>query len=229
MGLITAKGNRINIWAPEQLHHLNVFPVCLSRKTDEIALRLDGLNICECLVCRIGYVNPKPSSEQIRCYNDKDYFTGRKDFFAKSNYCWERDNALKSGRVTGHRELVSCVEIKNKVILEIGCGSGSLLCALKPQQPAELIGIDVAKYPIEYGRNRYGLDLRQQALDEADFPSGSFDLVLMIDVIEHIELLSDFIQQVHCILNIVDPKIQTTSVVRLGSGLKGGHDGEKTG
>jgi hypothetical protein len=29
--------------------------------------------------------------------------------------------------------------------------------------------------------------------------------------------------------NIVDPKIQTTRVVRLGSGLKGGRDGEKTG
>jgi hypothetical protein len=28
---------------------------------------------------------------------------------------------------------------------------------------------------------------------------------------------------------IVDPKIQTTSLVRLGRGLKGGRDGEKTG
>jgi len=200
MGLITAKGNRINIWAPEQLHHLSVCPVCLSRKTEEVALRLDGLNICECLACHIGYVNPKPSSEQIRCFYDKDYFTGRKDFFANSDYSQERDKALKSGSVTGYRELVSCVEIKTKVILEIGCGSGSLLCALKPHQPAELIGIDVAKSPIEYGLNQYGLDLRQQALDEADFPSGSFDLVLMIDVIEHIERLSDFIQKVHRIL-----------------------------
>jgi len=30
-------------------------------------------------------------------------------------------------------------------------------------------------------------------------------------------------------LNIVDPKIQTTSLVRLGSGLKGGLNGENTG
>jgi len=28
---------------------------------------------------------------------------------------------------------------------------------------------------------------------------------------------------------IVDPKIQTTSLVRFGSGLKGGRDGENTG
>ena len=49
------------------------------------------------------------------------------------------------------------------------------------------IGIDIAKEPIAWGLRKYGLDLRLGGFEDADFDEQSFDLILMIDTIEHVE------------------------------------------
>jgi len=111
-----------------------------------------------------------------------------------------RDRAITDKAITGYGEIISNFDLVGKKILDIGCGSGALLKLVSLHDPAQLIGIDVAEYPLAYGRSRYGLDLRHTSLEEVGFPSESFDIVFMIDLIEHVEHLLLFLREVTRIL-----------------------------
>lgn len=85
--------------------------------------------------------------------------------------------------------------LKDKTVLDIGCASGALLYLLKAQQAKEVIGIDSAEYPVSFGKEKYGLDLRSVALEAAQLPGSYFDLITLIDVIEHVEDLNTFLSE----------------------------------
>lgn len=70
-------------------------------------------------------------------------------------------------------------------ILDAGCGTGALLKELG--RYGEVHGVDVAPEAVRYCRRR-GLERVEQGSVEAlPFPNGMFDLVLALDVLEHVE------------------------------------------
>jgi 2-polyprenyl-3-methyl-5-hydroxy-6-metoxy-1,4-benzoquinol methylase len=70
-----------------------------------------------------------------------------------------------------------------KCIVEIGCGSGTLLRAAK-EEGVECIGFDINRFAIEYGIKKHGLDLRTEFWS-ADTRCGIPDMILCISVMEH--------------------------------------------
>jgi 2-polyprenyl-3-methyl-5-hydroxy-6-metoxy-1,4-benzoquinol methylase len=158
-------------------------------------MRLDGLLIWKCNGCGLAYVDPRPSSDQLSKYYEDGYFTGKRKGFT-TDYCVSRHLDMKNGTVPGYSEIVENFDLQDKSILDIGCASGTLLQSLRRLNPAELIGIDTAQYPIDYGRDRYSLDLRCTTMNSAEFDANSFDLITMVDVIEHVENLPSFFQEI---------------------------------
>ncbi|MDF7798966.1 class I SAM-dependent methyltransferase [Pontiellaceae bacterium B1224] len=80
--------------------------------------------------------------------------------------------------------LAKHLNISGKRILEVGCGSGAILKYLS-DNGADVKGIDLSREYMEYGRERYGLDLSNT--DLFDLPDNhEFDLVIYSDVMEHI-------------------------------------------
>lgn len=192
--------DRKGIWDSRELVEIGHCVFCASRDYREVVIRQDGLPIQECAACGLAFVDPRPSPQQLKKYYGRGYFSGEKDFFHGKDYCLERDKAIESGVVTGYREITSNFELKGKTILDIGCASGALLSALKIHSPKELVGVDTAEYPVSFGRERYGLDLHCATLDEANLPAEHFDLVTLIDVIEHVEDLNSFLLQLQRVL-----------------------------
>jgi 2-polyprenyl-3-methyl-5-hydroxy-6-metoxy-1,4-benzoquinol methylase len=79
-------------------------------------------------------------------------------------------------------------------VLDVGCGPGSFLGSYDlaaPDAPAELVGIDIAADQIAYANQTYGAPTRRfvaiGANDEWPFPTGHFDAVTIIEVIEHLD------------------------------------------
>ena len=74
---------------------------------------------------------------------------------------------------------------KDSPILDLGCGSGTFLAALKDSGFANVMGMDVAREPIEL-LSQDGFDVAQGTL--ADYPKKwpVPKLVLMIEVLEHL-------------------------------------------
>jgi len=73
---------------------------------------------------------------------------------------------------------------ENARILDIGCGTGAQLKALEPY--GELWGLDPSSKAIEYTQQRVpSAHLVTGAFPET-VPQGTFDLILLLDVLEHI-------------------------------------------
>jgi 2-polyprenyl-3-methyl-5-hydroxy-6-metoxy-1,4-benzoquinol methylase len=194
--IIEARG----IWDTAGLETKGKCPACAFEGSQLVVSRDDGLPIQQCGACLLAYVDPRPGSKQLSDYYANGYFSGEKDFFKGKDYCRERDEAIGQQAVTGYKEIVSNLEIKDKTVLDVGCASGALLQALRSSGPRELIGVDSAEYPVSFGKANYNLDLRCETIESADLADEYFDLITMIDVIEHVEDLKAFLSNVRRIL-----------------------------
>jgi len=71
-------------------------------------------------------------------------------------------------------------------ICELGCGTGGNLAAVADKH--DVVGVECSPQALEYARRRLGERVRSGALpDNIDLPPDSFDVVLLTDVLEHIE------------------------------------------
>ena len=71
-------------------------------------------------------------------------------------------------------------------ICELGCGTGGNLAPWAEKH--RIVGLDSSEKALEYARKRVDARLECGRLpDQIPFPSGSFDVVLMADVLEHVE------------------------------------------
>lgn len=89
---------------------------------------------------------------------------------------------------------------KNIRILDLGCGIGSLLAALKEQQFLNIKGIDVSPESVEIAHS-FGIP-EVECIDIRDFfkrEQQTFDLICGMDIIEHFtkDELVDLLQLIH--------------------------------
>jgi SAM-dependent methyltransferase len=74
-------------------------------------------------------------------------------------------------------------------VLEIGCGTGYVLQALRAALPrSHLLGSEIYVNGLPYAANRIGPDVKLCQMDAREIPySAEFDLICAFDVLEHIE------------------------------------------
>ena len=71
-------------------------------------------------------------------------------------------------------------------ICELGCGTGGNLTAVAWKH--EVVGVECSELALAYARRKLGSRVREGSLpDGVDLPRGTFDVVLLTDVLEHIE------------------------------------------
>ncbi len=72
-----------------------------------------------------------------------------------------------------------------KKILDLGCGTGSTLASLKDWGWA--VGLDNSPLALAYSRQRGVGPLVEASAQELPFKEGSFDLIVGLDILEHLE------------------------------------------
>lgn len=75
--------------------------------------------------------------------------------------------------------------VPGKRLLEIGANVG-LFLAVAGERGWEATGIEPSAWAVEQGRTRFGVDLRQGAIETVDVEAGSVDALVMLDVLEHL-------------------------------------------
>jgi len=70
-------------------------------------------------------------------------------------------------------------------LIEIGCAAGFFLKAAE-RDGWKVTGLELMQPAVEFARDRLGLTLRQEAVEDADLPAGAFDVVAIFEVIEHL-------------------------------------------
>ena len=71
-------------------------------------------------------------------------------------------------------------------LLDIGCGPGFFLDQAKRQGWA-VHGVDLSQWSKDHAKAHFNIDITQGLLTDARFPDRAFDVIVMNDVIEHLE------------------------------------------
>jgi len=145
---------------------------------DELACTTQALarhdDIVQCRGCGlVRSLPPIPAEEIVRRYVevvDEAYLDeekARRDLFA-----WVA-RSIEAYPVRGRR------------LLEVGSHVG-LFLAVAGDAGWQARGIEPSRWAVAVGRDRFGVDLRQGTIEESDEPSRSADVVVMLDVLEHL-------------------------------------------
>ena len=94
------------------------------------------------------------------------------------------------------------LNLKNKDVLEIGCGNGYGASLIHRQSPRSYVGLDVMEEQIEKARQRYPKFkfLVQDATDLSYFLDASKDVVIIFGVLHHIPEWRKVIEEIRRVL-----------------------------
>lgn len=122
--------------------------------------------------------------------------TKLKDFDKKSDpYYFNRRLKVLNEEISGMP--------KNISILDVGCGTGRFLKALNKKGYKNITGIDSTQQMLNQARTQNKSKLILGDLDKYDFGNKRFDLILFMDVLEHV---TDPIKSLRKYQNLLTPK-----------------------
>lgn len=144
----------------------------------------DSFNIVKCNNCGLVYINPRLDSKILnQLYNKDNKDFDDQHFKTNINYYL---NTKKDDEKTFEKrlKLIQKYKISGK-LLDIGCSIGTFMDVAR-KKSWEVFGIDLSKASIDYCKKELKLNAKQGKLEDMKFPSGSFDVIIMSDLLEHV-------------------------------------------
>lgn len=133
-----------------------------------------------CMGCGIVTNDPIPSDEALADFYKTDY---RKDYKGaaepRMRQVWRN-----FGRIRDHIETYRDIYQDRKKCLDLGSGSGEFMF-LARALGIDCVGVEPSVDYSAYCRDRLGLEVKTQTLEETEFKPKSFDLIRLSHVLEH--------------------------------------------
>lgn len=150
-----------------------------------------------CKRCGLIYLNPRMSETTAEEFYGEHY---RALYEAASDPTNEIINEYDL-RAKRRFDFLRKIRLKPKMkVLEIGCNAGNLL-HLFQKNGCIVEGIEPNRKYARYGKERYGLDIHTSTLEKTTLQNKPYDLVCIINVIEHLRDPKAALQYIYGILN----------------------------
>jgi len=180
----------------------NKCPWCGSEKAqinlwlrDEFLTKED-FHICECLNCGLLYTMPRPDKDKIGAYYKSEaYYShqeNKKGFIPK---VYERVKSIN----LKHKYRLATNGLQPGKLLDIGCGVGDFLHTAE-MHGWECIGVEPSDDAKSIAQKRIkGKIITSMELE--GFPDGSFDVITMWHVLEHVDDIKWQVAQLQRLVN----------------------------
>lgn len=139
----------------------------------ELLFIKDNYRVVQCRKCRLVYINPRPFEGVLKQKYSGDYSLG---------YIAKRDSKRKRARKIVRRIFKFK---KQGRFLDIGCSAGFILEAAR-EKGFETYGVEISPHGLRHAREQLQLNVMDGYLQDIHFPEGSFDVIVMYDVLEHL-------------------------------------------
>ncbi len=187
--------------------------VFLYQKLRDRLFEVPGIwSLMYCPICDLAWLDPQPVADDIgklytRYYTHQieNFTTKRKKKLANLRKAVKtkilRDNFGYSVETKGGLlcQVLSRIGLVKEIVggsvrylrayekgclLDVGCGNGKFLVQMR-ELGWEVMGVEPDPEAVRIARDRFGLEVVQGTLEEAEFPNDSFDAITMNHVIEH--------------------------------------------
>jgi len=174
-------------------------PQCGGKSFSKIVQRVDGLDIVGCDTCELAYLNPRPVREAIDKLYDVGYYSAASSTGVGYSLYATEPTTIRIYPPFGWDFLKANINLAGTRTLDIGCAFGRMVYWMR-KSGARATGIDLNPEGVGVGRHSLRLDLRVTSLEALDEPRESFDVITMMDLIEHIADLDSFMKNVDRLL-----------------------------
>lgn len=168
-------------------------PAC-SAKITEFFTNKNSYDLYRCKNCRSIFVWPLPD-DSSKLYS-ADYFSGATGGYGYVNY--DQDKAAMSEIFEKYLDKIERMSPEKGKLLDIGAATGYFLDLAK-KRGWQVAGVEISEHAAGIGRQK-GLDIKTGAIENADFPSASFEAATLWDVIEHLPDPKKTLKHCHRIL-----------------------------
>jgi 2-polyprenyl-3-methyl-5-hydroxy-6-metoxy-1,4-benzoquinol methylase len=167
-------------------------PLCESADRKLVRIEPEG-ELVRCRECKLLYVYPRPSSNELKAIYDDEYFSNG-----------DLASCL-SFRTPVFRECLSHLKhlsVRSGRLLDVGCGTGEFVVEAL-SQGWQAVGIESSKMAANFAREYHQVPVFNSVLETAPFSPASFDVVTMLDVLEHLLEPRKELQRVY---NLLQPR-----------------------
>jgi predicted SAM-dependent methyltransferase len=152
--------------------------------------------IVECNNCGLIFTNPRPNKTEIKSYYTSDYYEN-KDFtitynnikikgapFVVRSYFKFRNKLERNKLFEKVKRVENNIGRQGKIV-DVGCGNGDFL-GLMELRDWQCLGIEISDFMSEYAMQKYGIDVFNGELEEANLLPDSVDVITFWHSLEHL-------------------------------------------
>lgn len=169
--------------------------ICGGIKAAHVAVNC-GLHVTRCVECGLIFVNPQPTTEAILAYHSAHDLMMRNGWSSYFEHTQDQLEALWDERLTDMERWVGGREIR---LLDVGCGPGDFL-HFAHQRGWTATGFDFAPSVAQLAHDKYGLVVNVGDLASLEYPAGSFTILSMWHVLEHLRDPGAILMRAHELL-----------------------------
>lgn len=156
-------------------------PLCIATHSVFVASIDSSHGVYHCQRCDVVFLWPQPSGLEITSLYDRDYFSAWG--FKEGERASVREMKMATFRYYVRLLQRFC---QRRAILDIGCAMGYFL-EVAQQHGFSPYGVELSPYAAGVAQRRFGVGrIVQGTLEDALFAPGSFSVITMFDLIEHI-------------------------------------------
>lgn len=155
----------------------------LCRSKTRLFLHKNGFDIVACPTCGLKATRLIQNYDRfLRSFYTEGYYTGGKSYGAYAHYL--EDKPWISRNMKKYFSLVRKYKTGGK-LLDVGCAMGFFL-ELAIREGFDAFGFDTSEYAVSMGKKTFNGRMRQSTIGDVRYAPKSFDVISMLDVVEHL-------------------------------------------
>lgn len=183
-------------WAGFPREHVEC-KLCGTDRAEQLSIQRSW-PVSRCSNCGLIYLSDRPVESALEDLYSREYYDNK-----DVGYGGYVENFQTYGKIFKrlfNRRAKDIERYRGRgKLLEVGCAHGFLLDHLRKRNWT-VTGVEVSPLAAGYAVNELGLDVRNCPVEKAGFSADTFDVVLLLDVLEHLHRPFDTLKEIGRIL-----------------------------